>query len=61
MASSAGFTMKENTNLLEALNKVLKISWPELGNVAVRDTNPVTVGMPNADCVFELLSHWMER
>lgn len=35
MASSAGFTMKENTDLLEALNKVLKISWPELGNVAI--------------------------
>ena len=47
--------------LLEALNRVLQVSWHELDTFAIADPNPVTEGMPNADCVFELLSHWMER
>ena len=53
----------ERENWLLRSLKVIKTFWPELGNVATSDPNPVAVWMPNANCVFKLLKSfvWMER
>lgn len=47
MSYTPGLTMKAKTDFSKAPGKVLlKIYWPELGNVVICDTTPMATGMP---------------